>query len=395
MKKIGIIGAGISGLTLAWRLYQKGIKSVIFERDWRVGGRSLYSGAVTPGKFDKNLNKLIEEFKLEEMIIPLSQKEIAFYTNEGKMIDYETFQEQMRKKFGLIKGMKLWQVFRFVNSLNFDVSQPDEKILELRKISFSEFIKRYPSEIQEVLKATACFFGETEIYNPKKMSAEYGLNVVRLANELCSGRAFGFEDENILILCDVLAKKLKEGGNEILTSCKVKLIEKKREEFIISYQKEGKEEKTKVEIVVLATPLYVTQKIFPQLKLETDIEYLPLDCYTLEGDLRYPQIKVIKGEPENPANIAIGYNIVPTYQTFLCLEGKEPIFSLLYRDWKVISKKRIEALPVIAAKAKVPSLKTKIKGAFLCGDFYYHTFLEVAVTTAEMVAEMIVKEIEF
>jgi len=91
MKKIGIIGAGISGLTLAWRLYQKGIKSVIFERDWRVGGRALYSGAVTPGKFDKNLNKLIEEFKLEEMIIPLSQKEIAFYTNEGKMIDYETF----------------------------------------------------------------------------------------------------------------------------------------------------------------------------------------------------------------------------------------------------------------------------------------------------------------
>lgn len=393
MKKIIIIGAGISGLTCAWRLAQKGINSIILEKDWRVGGRTLFSGAVSPGEFDKNLNKLIKEMKLEEIKVPLRQREIAFFTKEGEMINYEDFQREMREKFGLIKGLKLWRIFQFINSLNFDLSSPDEKILALRKVSFNQFLKKYPPEIQQVLRETACFFGETEIYNPERMSAEYGLNVVRLANELCSDRAFSFEDENILNLCNLLSKKLEDQGSEILTSCEVKLIEKKENKFIIVYQKENREEKIESNLVVLATPLYVIPKIFPQLNLETDINYLVLDCYTLEGELKYPEIKVIKGDKKNPAQIAIGYNIVPTYQTFVCLEGIQPDFSFLYHEWKIISKKTIPALPIIGPKSKVPSLKTEIKGAFLCGDFYYHTFLETAVTTAEMTARLLLKEL--
>ncbi len=61
MGKIGIIGAGLSGLTCAWRLNQKGIKTIVFEKEPYTGGRVLYAGAISPGKFDFRLNNLIKE----------------------------------------------------------------------------------------------------------------------------------------------------------------------------------------------------------------------------------------------------------------------------------------------------------------------------------------------
>lgn len=38
-KKIAIVGGGIAGLTAAYRLSQKGIKSIVFEKEFILGGR--------------------------------------------------------------------------------------------------------------------------------------------------------------------------------------------------------------------------------------------------------------------------------------------------------------------------------------------------------------------
>jgi len=391
MKKVAIIGAGISGLVCAWRLIQKGIKPIIFEKEAMAGGRTLYSGAVSPGKFDLRLNNLIKELGLEELIVPLKKENIAFYNENGEIINLNELQKQMKKMFSIIEALRLLKVFHFVNSLDFDVERVDSRLLKLREISFEDFLKKYPPKIAKVLEETACFFGKTVDFNPKVMSAEYGLGIVRLANELQSGKAFTFEENNILTLCNVLAKKIKEKGGQILTLAEVKKVEKEGNKFKIFYEKEG-EKIAEAQIVVLNTPLYVTKEIFPQLALKTDIHYFRLKTIFARGKFKYPQIKVIKGNPGNPADIAIMYNIVPQYQTIHCLEGQEVNLEPLYESWEVIDEKDIEAFPVIGPKAKVPDLKTKIEGAYLVGDFYYHTFLEVAVTTAEMVARMIMGE---
>jgi monoamine oxidase len=39
LPRVGIVGAGLAGLTAAYRLQQRGILSVLFEGDTRLGGR--------------------------------------------------------------------------------------------------------------------------------------------------------------------------------------------------------------------------------------------------------------------------------------------------------------------------------------------------------------------
>lgn len=390
MLKVGIVGAGLSGLTCSWRLNQKGIRTVIFEKESYAGGRTLYSGAISSGSFDLRLNNLIKEFGLQELAIPLKTKEIAFCTEKGGVIDLNEFLKRVKKKFSFTEGLKLLWAFNFINSLNLDVEKPDPKLKELREISFEDFLKRYPPKIAEILRETACFFGETKEINPGRMSAEYGLAVVRLANELQSGKAFTFEENNILTLTNVLAKKIEETGSQIFASSEVKKIKKEGEKFRIFYKKEGKEKTEEVDRVVMAVPLNIAKEIFPQLELDTDIDYFTLKTVFVKGEFKYPKIKVMKGDRGNPANFIILYNLVPEYQLISCLPEEKVNFGLLYDHWEIINEKIVkESLPRIGPKSKVPALKTKIEGVYLVGDFYYHTFMEVAVATAEIVAKMI------
>lgn len=142
MRKIGIIGAGLSGLTCAWRLTQKGIKTIVFEKEAYTGGRILYSGAISSGEFDFRLNNLINEFDLKELTIPLKTKEVGFYTEKGEMIDLNEFLKQIKKTLSLTEGLRVMRAFHFVNSLNLDVENPDPKLNELREISFEDFFKK-------------------------------------------------------------------------------------------------------------------------------------------------------------------------------------------------------------------------------------------------------------
>lgn len=390
MIKVGIIGAGLSGLTCSWRLNQKGIETVVFEKESYVGGRTLYSGAISSGNFDKRLYKLIKEFNLQELAIPLKKEEIGFCTEKGEVLDLKSFLNRIKKKFSLAEGLKLLNSFNFINSLNLDVENPDDKLAELREISFEEFLKRYPLKIAEVLRETACFFGETENANPRTISAEYGISIVRLANELQSGKAFTFEENNILALTNVLAKHIEEKGGRVIALAEVKKIEKKEKGFRIFYQKSGIEKTEDVDKVVLTVPLNFVKEIFPQLELETDVNYFALNSVFVKGDFKYPQVKVMKGDRGNPANFVLLYNLVPEYQLITYLPEQNINLDFLYNHWEIINKKIIkESLPIIGPKCRVPALKTNIEGVYLAGDFYYHTFMEVSVVTAEMVAKMI------
>jgi len=390
MIKVGIIGAGLSGLTCSWRLNQKGIKTVVLEKESYVGGRTLYSGAISSGNFDKRLYELIKEFGLQELAIPLRKEEIGFCTEKGEVLDLKSFLNQIKKKFSLTEGLKLLNSFNFINSLNLDVENPDAKLAELREISFEDFLKRYPPKIAEVLRETACFFGETEDANPRTISAEYGISIVRMANELQSGKAFTFEENNILALTNVLAKRIEEKGGQVITLAEVKKIEKNKKGFRIFYQKSGIEKTEDVDKVVMTVPLNFAKEIFPQLELETDINYFALNSVFAKGSFKYPQMKVMKGDRGNPANFVLLYNLVPEYQLITYLPEQNVNLDFLYNHWEIINKKTIkESLPIIGPKCRVPSLKTNIEGVYLSGDFYYHTFMEVSVVTAEMVAKMI------
>ena len=75
-QKVAVIGAGLAGLTTAYRLQKEGMDVDLYEARNRVGGRiltvningifaELGAQNITDGGKAININRLIAEFKLE------------------------------------------------------------------------------------------------------------------------------------------------------------------------------------------------------------------------------------------------------------------------------------------------------------------------------------------
>ena len=94
-----IIGAGITGLYLAYKLILKGVSAtdiVIFEGSGRIGGRIYtnehkgfrYSvGAGRLGKKHKYVMKIIKDFKLQDQIININKNKNYFVA--GRLMNEE------------------------------------------------------------------------------------------------------------------------------------------------------------------------------------------------------------------------------------------------------------------------------------------------------------------
>lgn len=103
--KIAVIGAGIGGLTAAYRLHQKGHDVHLFEAKKRVGGRiftvqvnghcaELGAHNIADGGAAPNIRNLVQEFnlELEESHFDL----IFYYLNEGKFFKDQDLLEEFK-----------------------------------------------------------------------------------------------------------------------------------------------------------------------------------------------------------------------------------------------------------------------------------------------------------
>ena len=97
MKKIVIIGGGISGLSAAWKLSEHGYKTYIIELDKQIGGlaKSIkinnYILDIGPHSFfteDKEVyEKIVGLFEGEKSSIPFLKRTVKMYFR-GKYVDY-------------------------------------------------------------------------------------------------------------------------------------------------------------------------------------------------------------------------------------------------------------------------------------------------------------------
>jgi hypothetical protein len=384
MRKVGIIGAGLAGLTCGYRLAQKGIRSIIFEQEPIIGGRIPYAAAAATADYQKRTVALIKELDLEDLEIPLKKNEIGMLLD--KLVGVEEVPSFAMKYLGAKGVERFMKMSLSVNHFDFGVQNPSPELLKLREISLEDYLKDCPKKVKELFSASAIVLsGEKDL---KGMSADYGLSLVRFANELTSGKAVVFEENNLMTITNVLALKLKDEGSEILTSAEVKKIEKQDDKFKIFFEKEG-EKIEEVDKVVLSTPLSVTKDIFPGLELETNVKYNPFKIIFVKGKPKCKR-KVIIGMPGNPANLCVWLNVLPYEQYIYPIDiEKEVDMKSLYEEYEITGEKKLEvSLPVIPPSPRVPELKTKIEGVYLCGDFYYYPF-DTSVVTAEIVAEMI------
>tara|TARA_Y100000590_G_C15736741_1_gene1018783 strand:- start:3012 stop:4409 length:1398 start_codon:yes stop_codon:yes gene_type:complete len=111
MKKVIIIGAGITGLSAAWKLSENGFEILVVESEKDVGGlaKSIkidnYKLDLGPHSFfteDKEIyNKIIGLFKNEESAIPFSKRSVKMYFR-GNYVDYPLSVKSVLFQMGIV-----------------------------------------------------------------------------------------------------------------------------------------------------------------------------------------------------------------------------------------------------------------------------------------------------
>lgn len=201
-----IIGSGITGLYLAYKLLLNGIPSadiVIFEGSQRIGGRIYtnehkgfrYSvGAGRLGKKHKYVMKLIKDFNLQDQMITISKN--TNYFIEGCLMNEQQLLKHYNSKFESLQ--ELWKYAIKKNKGN----KYDPNLYNLHNY-FSLILSA--NEV-ELLKISLGYLGE--MYD---MNAYNGLLTLRKDFDISNNDFFVLRD-GIQILCYVLYKYIVDAG---------------------------------------------------------------------------------------------------------------------------------------------------------------------------------------
>jgi monoamine oxidase len=205
--KYTIIGSGITGLYLAYKLLLSGIPSadiVIFEGSGRIGGRIYtnehngfkYSvGAGRLGKKHKYVMKLIKDFKLQDQIITISKN--TKYFIEGHLMNEEQLLKHYNSNFKSLNELWMYAIEKKLNGNKYDPN-----LYNLHNY-FSLILS---ANDVELLKISLGYLGE--MYD---MNAYNGLLTLRKDFDIRNNEFFVLRD-GIQILCDVLYKYIVNAG---------------------------------------------------------------------------------------------------------------------------------------------------------------------------------------
>ena len=202
-----IIGAGITGLYLAYKLILKGVSAadiVIFEGSDRIGGRIYtnehkgfrYSvGAGRLGKKHKYVMKIIKDFKLQDQILNIGKN--TNYFVEGRLMNEDELLSHYKSNFKSLNELWRYAIEKKLNGNKYDPS-----LYNLHNY-FSLILSE--NEV-ELLKISLGYIGE--MYD---MNAYNGLLTLRKDFDIRNNEFFILRD-GIHILCDVLYKYILDAG---------------------------------------------------------------------------------------------------------------------------------------------------------------------------------------
>ncbi len=222
-----IIGAGIGGLVCGCYLAKAGIKTLIVEKNTKVGGyctsfikkglvfdTCVHSlGSCRP---EANINKVLLELEIESKLsLRIFDPSDVIITPKGKVVFWHDLNKTI-KSFEKIFPEQKKKIEKFFNDV---VNVNSKRIIALRDKSFLDFLNFYFKD--EIIKGVLAFplLGNMGL-SASKASA---FSAIKLYQEFMLDGGYSFEG-GMQKFPDILAEKFQKLGGKILLKCTVKEI---------------------------------------------------------------------------------------------------------------------------------------------------------------------------
>jgi monoamine oxidase len=234
-----IVGAGLTGLTVAYELEKAGIEALLLEASPRLGGRiqtiTFADGATAEGHMEEYFERSPAVPLLRELELPLIEDlahstvridgEIYPYQGDGDRDGYLAgiFDEKERAAF-LRWNDEAWRLYTQLHATHYEGKPLTAELLALTEISFADFVAaaRLPHKVSEWIRVTV----EPEMaIEWDRISALDGIDEVRLFLDTPDG--FGEKNYHVVggnsRFVEKLASKL--APDRIVTQARVTAIE--------------------------------------------------------------------------------------------------------------------------------------------------------------------------
>lgn len=279
--KIGIIGAGYTGLTIAKELVEKGQDVTIFEKQPYVGGMvntiEIFNTRLEKYyrhifKSDKEAIKLIKEMGLEsELIWPATK--MGYLSNKKPYL------------FGTPISLLKFKPLNLIQKLRFGFNVIHIKLIndykKLEKVTAEKWLKdrigdKVYSQVWEPLLISK--FGEKK--DQISMAWLWGKIKLRSTSSTPEGEQLGYIKGSYQKLTDNFYKYLLNKNVDIKLETSVKEVTKDNDKYIVKYTRNEKEEKEEFDVIVSTIDYKGFEKLFDKYMNEEEKQKIQKVNYT-------------------------------------------------------------------------------------------------------------------
>lgn len=279
--KIGIIGAGYSGLTIAKELIEKGQDVTIYEKQPYVGGM-----VDTIEIFDTRLEKYYRHiFKSDTEAIKLIKK----MGLDSELIWPATKMGYLSNKkpylFGTPVSLLKFKPLNLIQKLRFGFNVIHIKLInnykKLEKVTAEKWLKdrigdKVYSQVWEPLLISK--FGEKK--DQISMAWLWGKIKLRSTSSTPEGEQLGYIKGSYQKLTDKLYEYLLNKNVDIKLETSVKEIIKENDKYVVKYTKNDKEEKEEFDVIVSTIDYKGFEKLFVKYMNEEEKQKIQKVNYT-------------------------------------------------------------------------------------------------------------------
>jgi amine oxidase (flavin-containing) len=279
--KIGIIGAGYTGLTIAKELVENGQDVTIFEKQPYVGGMvntiEIFNTRLEKYyrhifKSDKEAIKLIKEMGLKsELIWPATK--MGYLSNKKPYL------------FGTPISLLKFKPLNLIQKLRFGFNVIHIKLIndykKLEKVTAEKWLKdrigdKVYSQVWEPLLISK--FGEEK--DQISMAWLWGKIKLRSTSSTPEGEQLGYIKGSYQKLTDNFYKYLLNKNVDIKLETSVKEITKENDKYIVKYTRNEKEEKEEFDVIVSTIDYKGFEKLFDKYMNEEEKQKIQKVNYT-------------------------------------------------------------------------------------------------------------------